>query len=170
MRGGQRPAAAEAGEIGGLARGKSFFQKTLEAARGVFWRGLEARGEDWIPAEHAGMARGVRRDVIWRGLGRSGAQRLDARWPGQTGGAALGGSGVVGRGWQEGEGTEGKCRKAWHEWGQGERGEAGGHRRRAKKDGEQAQRGRDQAQEACEQQEQKRGGGHLEIGLRGLLG
>ena len=137
---GQLLVAVEARGIGGLARNKSFFQKTLEVARGAFWRGLETRSEDWIPAEDAGMARGVRRDVIWRGLGRSGARRLDARWPGQTGGAAPGESGVVGRGWQEGERTEGKYRKAWHEWAQGERGAAGGHRRRAEQDGEQTKR------------------------------
>ena len=43
-------------------------------------------------------------------------------------------------------------------------------RGRAEQDGEQAQDGRDHAQEACEQREQERGGGHLEIELRGLLG
>ena len=85
-------------------------------------------------------------------------------------GGTLGWAGVVGRGWQEGEGVERECRQAWHEWGQGERGEACGHPQRTQKDGEQAQDGRDQAQEGFERQEQERGGGHLEIGLRGLLG
>ena len=51
--------------------------------------------------------------------------------------------------------------QTWHEWGQSERGEAGGHRRRAEEDGEKAQNGRDQAQETFERQEQEGlGGGH----------
>ena len=67
---------------------------------------------------------------------------------------------MVGRGWQEGEGAQRERGQAWHEREQGERGKAGGHRRRAEQDGEQAQDGRDQAQEAFERQEQERGGGH----------
>ena len=35
---------------------------------------------------------------------------------------------------------------------------------------QQAEEGWEQAQEGFEREEQKRGGGHLEIGLRGLLG
>ena len=77
---------------------------------------------------------------------------------------------MVGRGWQDGDGAQRERGQAWHEWGQGERGAGGGHRRRAEQDGEKAQDGWDQAQEAIERQEQERGGGHLEIGLRGLLG
>ena len=50
------------GEFGGLARNKSFFQKTLEVRRGGFWRGLGGgglAGEDWILLRQAG--RPVRR-------------------------------------------------------------------------------------------------------------
>ena len=69
-------------------------------------------------------------------------------------------AGMVGRGWQEGEGAQRERGQAWHEREQSERGEAGGHRRRAEQDREQAQNGRDQAQEGFERQEQERGGGH----------
>ena len=89
------------------------------------------------------------------------APTLSQRSKGQEAGrfAAMAAA-VVGRGWQEGEGAQRERGQAWHKWGQGERGEAGGHRRRAEQDGEQAQDGRDQAQETFERQEQERGGGH----------
>ena len=50
---------------------------------------------------------------------------LQAHWPAQTGGAALGGSGVVGRGWQEGEGTEGQMSEGVARMGQGRAGGGG---------------------------------------------
>ena len=86
-------------------------------------------------------------------------------------GGAVGWTGVVWRGCQEGEGAEREQSKAWHEsgQGQGEGGEAGGQRRRAGQGGEQGQGGPDQAQEAFERQQQ-RGDGHLGIGLQGLPG
>ena len=71
---------------------------------------------------------------------------------------------MVGRGWQEGEGAQRERGQAWHEWGQGEREAAGGHRRRAEQDGEQTQDGRDQAQEAFEREEQERGVGIWRLG------
>ena len=117
----------------------------------------------------------ARRRALRLEFGRGGARRLAARWPGHTGGTALGGTlgwaAVVRRGRQEREQASREWRKAGHErgQGQGERGEAGGQRRRAEQDGEQAQDGPDHAKEGFERQEQQ-GGGHLEIGLQGLLG
>ena len=71
-------------ENGGLARNKSFFQKTLEAARGAFWRGL----------------------------GRGGARRLDGRWRWCDGVEGRGwrviGGAVVGRGCREGAEAQGE--------------------------------------------------------------
>ena len=70
-------------------RNKSFFQKTLEAARGAFWRGL----------------------------GRGGARRLDGRWRWCDGvegrgwrviAGAVDWVGVVGRGCREGEEAQGE--------------------------------------------------------------
>ena len=150
---------AGVGGSGGLARSKSFFQKTLEAARGAFLPGFGARwgrlgatalrgdastGRPSPPDRIRGRlqpfptARGGRRRAVLR---RGGAGWLDG-----VGRKARGRSANVGR-----RGTNGE---------QGERGAAGGHRRRAEQDGEQAQNGRDQAQEASERQEQERGGGH----------
>ena len=72
------------GEFGGLVRLKSFFQKTLEAARGGFWRGWGGRGE----------GRG-RRSERWKGgarwerLGR--LRGVGAGWLGGTEDVAAGG-------------------------------------------------------------------------------
>ena len=157
---------AGVGGSGGLARSKSFFQKTLEAARGAFWRGL-------------GGVRGgsVRRrcgvtprpeDPHPRIASRAASNPLPQH-EGERGGPFCGGEARgAGRGWQKGEGAQRERGQTWHEWEQSERGEAGGHRRRAEQDGEQAQNGRDQAQEAFERQEQEGlGGGHLG-GVAGL--
>ena len=146
------------GESGGLARSKSFFQKTLEAARGAFLRAL-GRGGDGSVRRRCGVTSRPEdpHPRIASGAGANPFPEVE----GAGGGPFCGGAaGVVGRGWQEGEGAQRERGQAWHEWGQGERGEAGGHRRRAEQDREQAQNGRDQAQEAFERQEQERGGGH----------
>ncbi len=71
--------AAGAGEIGCLARTKSFFQKTLRSPRGAFGRVRGGSGdEDQIPAEDAGMTPGSRRGAFFRGLGHGGGS-LDRR-------------------------------------------------------------------------------------------
>ena len=72
------------GEFGGLARNKSFFQKTLEVRRGGFWRGWGGMGE----------GRG-RRSERWKGgarwerLGR--LRGVGAGWLGGTEDVAAGG-------------------------------------------------------------------------------
>ena len=147
------------GGSGGLARSKSFFQKTLEAARGTFCRGL-GRGGDGSVRRRRGVTPRPE-DPHPRIASRAGSNPLPQH-EGERGGPFCGGEARgAGRGWQEGEGAQRERGQAWHEWGQGEREEAGGHRRRADQDGEQAQDGRDQAQEAFERQEQEGlGGGH----------
>ena len=80
---GQLLAAAEAGGIGGLARNKSFFQKTLEVRRGAFWVGLGG----------VGGRGGVRPARVWR-VGRWGGFWLGVgggRRGRQTPGEAQGG-------------------------------------------------------------------------------
>ena len=149
---------AGVGGSGGLARSKSFFQKTLEAARGAFWRGLGRGGDGSVRRRCGGTPRPKDPEPwIASGAGSNPFPQGERKGDGPfCGGAA----GVVGRGWQEGEGAQRERGQAWHEREQGEWREAGGHRRRAEQDGEQAQDGRDQAQETFERQEQERGGGH----------
>ena len=113
-------------ENGGLARNKSFFQKTLEAARGAFWWGL-GRGGDGSMRRRCGVA-----------------PRPEDPRPRIASGAGS-------NPFPQGEGAQRERGQAWHEREQSERGEACGHRGRAQQDGEQAQRGRDQTQEACEE-------------------
>ena len=80
--GGAWRGCGDAGGVGGvlserLARGKSFFQKTLRAARGAFWRVRGGLGdEDWIPGEDPGMTRGP-----WRGARFPRLGRVEGRWP-----------------------------------------------------------------------------------------
>ena len=95
--------AAGAGEIGCLARTKSFFQKTLRSPRGAFGRVRGGSGdEDQIPAEDAGMTPGSRRGAFFRGLGHGGGS-LDSTGP-EGGGAADGGlRGGMGRSTSERE-------------------------------------------------------------------
>ena len=74
-------AAAGAGEIGCLARIKSFLERTLRSPRGAFGRVRGGSGdEDWIPAEGAGMAPGSRRGAFFRGLGRGGGSLERRGW------------------------------------------------------------------------------------------
>ena len=149
---------AGVGGSGGLARSKSFFQKTLEAARGAFLRGL-GRGGDGSVRRRRGVT--PRPEEPHPRIASGAGSNPPPQGEGERGGPSFGGAaGMVGRGWQVGEGVQRERGQAWHKWGQGERGEAGGHRRRAEQDREQAQNGRDQAQEAFERQEQERGGGH----------
>ena len=73
----------DAGGVGGvlsgrLARGKSFFQKTLEAARGVFWRGLGRVG-GWRKAASGGLGCGAVVQRFGGGEGRVGAERRGAQ-------------------------------------------------------------------------------------------
>ncbi len=78
-------------ELGRLARGKSFFQKTLEARRGVFWRGLRVcRWWGWKP-EIAGVTEGGAGVVGWvivRSTG--GVQGRQRRGVGAEGGMGQG--------------------------------------------------------------------------------
>ena len=84
--GGAWRGCGDAGGVGGvvsgrLARSKSFFQKTLEAARGVFWRVLgRVGGRRIVASAGAGSQAGLHR--IGGDEGRVGAERQRA-----TGGA-----------------------------------------------------------------------------------
>ena len=149
---------AGVGGSGGLARSKSFFQKTLEAARGAFLRGL-GRGGDGSVRRRCGVT--PRPEDPHSRIGCGAGSNPFPKGERKGGGPSFGGAaGMVGWGWQEGEGAQRERGQTWHDWEQGERGAAGGHRRRAEQDGEQAQDGWDQAQETSERQEQERGGGH----------
>ena len=61
----------EAGEFGGLARNKSFFQKTLEAARGALLVGLGGEwrggGLPWQRGEAGGQGSGKCASATRRG-------------------------------------------------------------------------------------------------------
>ena len=72
--------------IGGLARNKSFFQKTLEAGRGAFWRGLGRAGgrRDLAapgprPGAWTGAGPGTR-----RGVGERAGERRGRAWGGRV--------------------------------------------------------------------------------------
>ena len=136
----------------GVSRAVRVFSKKLLRRRGVLFAGFGARwgrlGATALRGD-ASTGRPSPPDLFASGAGSNPfPQGEGARGGPFCGGAARG----VGRGWQEGEGAQRERGQAWHEWGQGERGEAGGHRRRAEQDGEQAQDGWDQAQEAFERQ------------------
>ena len=81
--GGAWRGCGDAGGVGGvlserLARGKSFFQKTLEAARGVFWRGLgRVGGRGKWASGASGNGDGVQR--IGGGEAGVGAERRGAQ-------------------------------------------------------------------------------------------
>ena len=134
---GIRPAAGCMGRRnGGLARNKSFFQKTLEAARGDFWLGRRrARAGPATGGSGCGAGgRGCGR-AMWRGLGGrlGGAARWERKWVGGEGGSSLwpartpyGGSGWPETAWadfwrvgDEGWGCAGTVGRRWRGWGRG---------------------------------------------------
>ena len=141
------------GGSGGLARTKSFFQKTLEAARGAFCRGL-GRGGDGSVRRRCGVTPRPE-DPHPRMASRAGSNPLPQH-EGERGGPFLRRGGG---GWLDGVGRKARG----HSANVGRRGPSGSRasgERRAEQDGEQAQDGWDQAQETSERQEQERGGGH----------
>ena len=109
-------------EMGRLARNKSFFQKTLEAPRGVFWRRL-------------GSGRGGCRSGGMGALGSGGEGRREGAKGGETRGETEGwrgrGQGEAGGGhWACGlRGLLGQCTLAGRRWEVGFSGDGGVQRR-----------------------------------------